>query len=177
MKKPTAAAENTDAQDQREGTDQEAPEPDLEEIDAASDLGEDFDLDDLRPVEEPRRLHLSHPQTGADLYAGGKPLVVWVLGPDHPTMRAHDRKTANRRLQQASRTGQITMTAKQTEEDALTRAVLATERWENIRQGGKEVPCDEANKRRIYKEWPWMRRQVDAFHGNAGNFLSGATES
>ncbi len=156
----------------------------LQEIDEASepetgagDLGGDFDLDNLKPVDEARPLHLSHPQTGADLFANGQPLVVHVLGPDHPEMKKLEHKTANRRLQQATRTGQVTMTAKQTEEDALNRSVAATKGWENIRQGGKDVECTPENVRRIYSEWPWMRRQVDAFHSNAGNFLSGGATS
>lgn len=137
---------------------------------------DDFDLDDYRPADEPRPMHVMNPKTGQLAYRNGEPVEIMVLGPESEKMRKHLARVNNRRLQAASRTGKVSMTAEQVEQEALDRAVAATADWRNITRNGMPVPFSPEEVRKLYSEVRWLAGQVNDFFADEGNFL-GASQA
>lgn len=134
----------------------------------------DFDFNDFTPAAAPVWFHLTNPNTGADLYSGGKPVRVAILGPDTPAMDACEKAIQNRRLTQMGRTGRIKMTAEEIDVEAAERCATALAGWENFVAGGAEVPYSPAAAKDLLSRFPWLRSFVEQKYADAGNFLGTA---
>jgi hypothetical protein len=133
------------------------------------------DLNDFKANDEPQSLVLVHPVTGADLTANGAPMTLHIIGPDHPTMRALERKVTDRRLKQASRTNRVEITAQMVEEELMERLATAIVGWENIYAGGKPVEWSHEEARQLVQDYPVFREQIAQCFGDRGNFLAAAS--
>lgn len=52
--------------------------------------------------------------------------------------------------------------------DLLAGLVLS---WEGFMVGGKELECTKENVKRVFKDYPFIKEQVDEFAGDRTNFL------
>lgn len=100
----------------------------------------------------------------------GNKVTITVYGPDSEQRRKLDRKATNRRLKSA-KAGRINITAEELEAEAMEVLVACTVSWENIALNGELLECNEKNVRKVYQEFPWLRKQVDNFINEDANFL------
>lgn len=134
-----------------------------------------MDIMDLQPATEARPLILVDPSTGDDLVNDGKPIRIFVEGPDTPRMIAVDRKIQQRRLRVAQRTKKIDLDVEDIETETLERIVASITGWENIATGGKPLAYSPEAARDLCEKVPIIRDQVDMFYRDRGNFLKAAS--
>ncbi len=139
------------------------------------------DLSDLFSSETPVWMTLENPNTFEPLTdPNGKPMRVSVWSVDSEAVRAAEKRIANDMLERASRVrgGRFKMDADSTERYARARFIARIAGWENLVLGGQEFACTEENKAKLYdrRELGPVRRQIEAFFGDEGNFLP-TTES
>ncbi len=136
------------------------------------------DLAQLTPVEDGVPMEVVHPETGQVLRdADGKALTITVLGEDSEVYQAHERQSTNRRLKQAQRGRRGGMTAEQIQAETLELVVACTVGWSGIVYEGAALPFSATNARKLYTALPWLRRQVEQFMGDAGNFFGSSKTS
>lgn len=129
-------------------------------------------IDSIGVPSDTGSLTLYHPTTDEPLKDDeGNFMWIEVYGLDssHYKKILHDQ--TNRRLQKAQQTGTRAMvTAEQQEQMALELLAKCTKSWYIILDGG--VPeCTEQNALDLYKKYPWIRDQIDAFVHNRKAFL------
>jgi hypothetical protein len=112
----------------------------------------------------------SEPLVFEDEQGSLQPVTITLLGAESGVVRAERRVQVNRRfrrgLAQASK-----ITAEETEAEALTLLVKQTVAWQGVALGDDLLECTEANVRRVYTEFPWIRQQVDTFVNDISNYL------
>jgi hypothetical protein len=134
-----------------------------------------MDLDDLNPTTGPAKLRLVHPGTGVELEHEGKPVVIYVLGPDTDKMQRVDRAIQAKRLKAAQRNGRINLNVEEIEAETIERLATSITGWENIFRGGEAISYSHEAARDLMR-LPWMRDQVDEFYRDRGNFIAASTE-
>ena len=133
-----------------------------------------MDLKLIKTLEEPTRLDLRHPATGETLKYGkddSKAMHLLVFGRDSDTYRKHQRKLLDKRLKEQQKFRQVKMTAAQLEDEGIEQLAIVTVGGA-VFLDGKEVPVDQKNAADLYREYPWIREQVDMFVEDRSNFLS-----
>lgn len=124
------------------------------------DLAE-LDLSDAATME------VRHPGTGSVLTDGdGDPVAIRLYGTDSDAYLNGRRMMVNR----AVRKGGRTQTAEEFEEDAISLLAACTAGWSGIDLDGKPFAYNAANAKTLYRRFPWLRDQVDAFIGDRANF-------
>lgn len=131
-----------------------------------------MDLDNLTPSLDAEPMQLVHPATGVDLETDGKPVRLFILGPDTPKMQAIERAIQGKRLKAASRTGKVSLTVEEIEAETIDRLATSIVGWENLQRGGKPLEYSHEEARKLMRDLVWMRDQVDAFGRDRGNFLA-----
>jgi hypothetical protein len=116
-------------------------------------------------------VEIRHPVTNVPLG-----MTVRVLGRDSDTFKEHTRDTLNARLRReamAAKRGKDAdlRTVEIIEQENMDLLVACTVGWSNVAIDGKELPFEEANVRRVYKEYPWIYDQVNEAIGTLENFL------
>ena len=131
-----------------------------------------MDLKLIKTLEEPTRLDIRHPATGELLKYGkddSKTMHLLVFGRDSDTYRKHQRKLLDKRLKEQQKFRQIKMTAAQLEDEGIEQLAIVTVGGA-VFLDGKEVAIDQNNAAELYREYPWIREQVDAWVEDRGNF-------
>jgi hypothetical protein len=118
------------------------------------------------------RLALQRPDGNGPLAdANGEPAWIDLLPADSPQGQAANRAAIDRRL--SSRRGK--MKAEDLDRDGTDMLAALTKGWRLVALDGSplDVPCTTANAAELYAmpEMGWLRRQVDEFVSDAGNFL------
>lgn len=132
-------------------------------------------------VDRPARMTILHPTTGQPIYvlgANGKPTAefAWidVYSTDSDIFRAHERAASNRRMRSRARR----LTAEDIEAETVETYVVLTAGWRLVGLNGvpSDVPFTPENARELYgaNELAFIRRQVDAFSADLGNFPAAA---
>jgi hypothetical protein len=131
-------------------------------------------LDTVKASNEGAEIELKHPVTNEPIGA-----FITVVGKDGDTYREFQRKKFNEYLRAEAvarakgKTGQVNKSAEDYEDDMLTLLVSCTKAWRNIVFEGNNLPFTAENIRRLYKNVPWVRDQVNDAIGDLGNFLKG----
>lgn len=116
------------------------------------------------------------PRTGSPLRdeATGKPVTIFLLGPDSSVYRQHSRDQQSRRLKEMSsnRRRGLTITPQELEDSALDLIVRCTTGWEHIEWNGEEFPFSPENARQLYMQMPFVREQVEEFIQDRRNFFT-----
>ena len=136
-----------------------------------------FDFSNLAAADEPVWFVLTHPTTGADLERNGKPVRLAILGPDTAKMVAFEARIADRRLQQAGRTGKLTLTAAEIEAEGIERAAASIAGWENFALGGAEIVHSETEAKGLIGKFRWLRDFWEEKYRQRGNFLGTAAST
>ena len=123
-------------------------------------------------------MRVLNPQTRAELATpDGTPITITLASGDAERVRAVNRKATNKRLAQQRGGRNAVVTAEALEADALSALVAATIAWQGIALGTEVLDLNDANVRRAYTELPWLRRQVDEFVADEGNFVRSSPTS
>ncbi|WP_448508784.1 hypothetical protein [Immundisolibacter sp.] len=133
-----------------------------------------FDIAELNTVkacDKGAELELLHPVTSEPLG-----IFIKVLGKDSTVFRDHIRDSVNdriRREQMARKRGKDIepTTVEKAESEAVDLLVLCTLGWRNMIMNGEAVEFNVPNARRIYTEYPWIRKQVDDGVANLELFM------
>lgn len=119
-------------------------------------------LDITSPANEGVWMDIEHPITGEVL-----DIKIKVAGIDSNIYRKKLREQQNKRI----RKGFKNITAEELEAEAIELLVACTLDWKGVEYEGQELECNPENIRKIYKEFPWIREQVDLFINDRANFL------
>lgn len=144
-----------------------------------------MDLSKLNTVEGANQgfeLRLCDPATNDDL-----DIYITVLGRDSDEYRTLSNTQQQKRISKMSRSGTFKAGAVSTQEferDALELLAAVTKSWRQVvKEGdqskelttltvnGEELVFSKANAMRLYKEYPWVKEQVDAAVVDRANFL------
>lgn len=132
-------------------------------------------LKSVGTVKDTTFVELVHPVTGDPLMVGDEAMKIEVYGPYSSHYKAISNQQSNMRLQKAQRTGgKTTLTAEQIQSSQLTTLVKCVKSWNVVVEEDSEKPeeCNEANVRRVFEEYPWVREQVEATFDDTRAFLA-----
>ena len=135
-----------------------------------------MDLKNLTTTQEGATLELRHPATGEILKYGGKKdqdhtMHLILAGVDSDAYKKAQRKVTDRRFKQQQKFRQIRLTSAMIEDEAI-EILTAVTLGGKLFMGGKETAVDANNAGDIYREYPWIKEQVDTFIEDRSNFLS-----
>ena len=123
-------------------------------------------------VKDTTDVEILHPATGEVLLNDdGTPMTITVHGPYSSTYKAVSHAQQNKRLMKAQRTGgKLNLSAEEIEASSLELLVKCTAGW-NITLEDKPEDFSQDKAREVYKEYPWVRDQIDAVFGDTRAFL------
>lgn len=99
-------------------------------------------------------------------------IEISLVGADSDVYQRQVNSMANKRAKRL-RPGQfVPPTAEETTEAALELLAACTLGWKGMLLNGQEIPFSQENAVMIYRQFPWIKEQVDAFIGERANFLS-----
>lgn len=109
------------------------------------------------------------------LYApDGKPtdITFTLRGTDSPAYQQARREQADARMEEMSRRGLRGVQLRDVEDGALELLAAVTVGWtDTLLVDGEAYPFNRDNAIKLYKRFPWIREQVEAFIANRANFL------
>lgn len=121
---------------------------------------------------------LLHPVDGSPLLGeDGRPVTITLLSEDSEEYRKNQRAIINRRLsQRGARQGKYT--AEMATSDALETLVASTRGWsKNFNVDGKPLEFTPQNVRELYRRFPWVQQQAEAFISDRTNFLMASSQT
>ena len=121
------------------------------------------DLDTLAAAEKGLTFDVVHPFNGEPLTSTvNKKEVAWkitVVGVGSRLYKQAQKKLEN--AQKASWANKHKAISEEEEEElSLNIAATCTTGWEGIHEDGKPVEFNKANATRLFKEYPWLAKQV-----------------
>lgn len=119
-------------------------------------------LDTAARAEEGAPLAITHPTTGEAIG-----ITITVVGTDSDTYQKARRKLADKRIQQRK----AKLSIEDIENENIEMLARCTKGWDGVVVDGEAKPCTFSNAVELYKRFPWVREQVDAFMGERANFL------
>lgn len=137
----------------------------------ATKKGSAMDLSNIGTFSETSSLQLLHPATDETLYDDdGKAFEVVVYSPTSAKVKQLQHEQTNRRIQKASRSRNISLTAEQLEAQQLDLISKIVKDWHLILNGS--VPeCTPAKVKEVFETYPWIYEQVTNFFDDRRNFL------
>jgi hypothetical protein len=129
------------------------------------------ELDTTKACDRGAEMELVHPVTAEPLG-----IFITILGKDSTVFREHIREAVNdklRREQIARKRGKDLEpdTVEKSEQESIELLTLCTKGWRNMVMGGHELEFTPANVRKVYSEYPWIRKQVDEGIANLELFM------
>lgn len=113
---------------------------------------------------------------GAELTRDGKPVRIFLRGPDSEVYIAGQLAQVRKRFARAADRGSLKpadIDLSEADRDALDLMVACTVSWEQVKTPeGKDIPCTRENVQRLYENYPMIREQVDAFITNRAHFIA-----
>lgn len=128
-------------------------------------------------VDSPRRLFLQHPVTGQSLRNAETGEEAWidVLSSDSEVAHKHNRANINSRIKRKAQK----ISAEELETEGVELLAKLTRGWALVDLAGKpiSVPFSEQNARALYStpSLAWIKRQVDQFSADVGNWIPGSS--
>ena len=124
-----------------------------------------FDLGEFRKAgAETSELEITHPKTGI-----GTGVFITLLGVDSKEWRRESLKLRNENLKlQRKRNG---VDAEKYDDDGIRLLAACTVGWRGLTEDGQPVPFTPENVMRIYRDFGFIRQQVDEFVSDIGNFI------
>ena len=119
-------------------------------------------LDTGKTSEEGQWLELEHPKTSEPL-----DMHIKLLGRDSEAYKKQVRKNQDKNLKKGLRN----LKSENLENETIELLTACTVDWKGVVYQGGELECTKENIRWVYKEYDWLREQVDEFVGDRANFL------
>lgn len=120
-------------------------------------------LDVIAAADDGAVLELLHPVSGQTLG-----VQIRLIGADSENYRKAMRSAAAKRVNSRSRTA---LSPEELDREALNILAQATLGWEGVVIDGETVSFSRDQAVGLYKRFPWIREQVEAFVNDRGNFL------
>jgi len=100
----------------------------------------------------------------------GEPLGIHfkILGVDSEVYNKQLRKNQDKMMKK----GMKNIKSENIEVEGIELLVACTVDWEGIADNGEDLGCTKENVRYVYKNYPWIKDQIDEFIGDRSNFLS-----
>ena len=105
--------------------------------------------------------------------ADNKPVTITLRGRNSDALIEHETAVRNRRLD-ASRRGQIKMSAEEIDAEAVELLVVCTVDWSFTEMAGEPYVCTPANARKLWSDprFATIRVQAERFIADDANFLT-----
>lgn len=129
-------------------------------------------------VDQPSRMTIHHPITGAPLTNDEGDAWIDLLSLDSNKAKAFERKLTSSRLSQRVRQQ---ITADQLESEHTSRLANLCVGWKLLTLDGSplDVPFSESNAAELFSNnrMSWLREQCEAFLANRANFMKGSSKN
>ena len=119
-------------------------------------------FDVVSPANEGVWMNLEHPVTGEPLE-----VKIKLAGIDSDYYKKELRRQQNKRFKKGFRK----MNAEELESETIELLVACTLDWDGVELEGQALECNPENVRKVYKQFPWIKEQVDNFINDRANFL------
>jgi hypothetical protein len=130
-----------------------------------------MDLLDLKPKTDTIEVILNHPVTLEPIVkADGTEMSITVYAPHSKVYKEALHEQTNRRLVKAQKSKKFTMTSEEAEQSALEVLARVTKEWDIV-LGGKTPKLDFQSAVDLYKEYPWIKDQVEEALNDNASFL------
>jgi hypothetical protein len=130
------------------------------------------DLDTVSKANEGFDVPLFHPGTKEDLG-----ITIRILGRDSERFQEVSRRQQRRRTAKLSKGGfrpgkaGSSLTPEELEAGTIELLAECTVGWSPITIKGEDVPFSLENAKMLYKDYPWIREQVDDAMDDRANFI------
>jgi len=131
-------------------------------------------LDTVSASNEGAVLELRGPDGAALFQDDGSPVTITLLGADSDAYTRASNLLTNRALRSR---GKAQITAESALTDQINLLAKITTDWSGIKVGGESWQCDEERVKRFYRQFPFVRDQVQEFVADRGNFLKASPTS
>lgn len=114
-------------------------------------------------------LELTHPATGERL--GG---FITVRGDESKAVQNYNRKrfTEMQKREKRNKGKDNDYTLEEIEDIAIESAIVRVISWKNIKKDGEELAFTKENAEMVFREYPWIRKQVMEAAEDLLNFRS-----
>jgi hypothetical protein len=130
-----------------------------------------MDLLDLKPKSDTIEVILNHPATLEPiLKADGTEMSITVYAPHSKVYKDALHEQTNRRLQKAQKTKKFSMTSEEVEQSSLEVLARVTKEWDIV-LGGKTPKLDIQSATELYRDYPWIKDQVEEAVNDNASFL------
>lgn len=128
-------------------------------------------LDTVAACDKGAEIALRHPVTTAPLG-----VFISIVGRDSSVFKEYIRNRVNDKLRRDAMDkkrgrDEAVPTMEESEAESIELVTLCTTGWRNVTYKGEELAFNVANALTLYKEMPWIRRQVDEAIGDLENFM------
>ena len=123
-------------------------------------------LDTKQAANSGRELVIVDPATNRDT-----DIKIILAGQDSDIYQELDREASRKRFKVLKKRQELNLTPEEVEEEQLQLLVSCTLGWSGLTEGGKAIAFSAGEAKRIYQQYPVIRRQVVAFVGSEANFL------
>lgn len=110
---------------------------------------------------------ICHPISGEETT-----MRIKVMNPDSAAYKAVDTRIKNMGFKTAQRKGGKNLSVEDLDETQLQLLIGVTTGWENVIFDGQPIEFSADNVRMVYKEFPFIREQVDRFISDRRNFFT-----
>lgn len=130
-----------------------------------------LDLKNLQPSDQAVEIPILHPTSGESLG-----ISIFVFGSDSSAYRKASSDLQTKRLARLG-PAKMRLTAAEIEEDTLDLLAHCTDSWKGVTYDGKELKCTHDEAKKLYRELPWLREQIDRAISDRANFIQASMSS
>jgi hypothetical protein len=130
-----------------------------------------MDLLDLKPKADTIEVILNHPVTLEPIAKeDGTEMSITVYAPHSKVYKEALHEQINRRLQKAQKSKKFSLTSEEAEQSALEVLSRVTKEWDIV-LGGKTPKLDFQSAVDLYRDYPWIKDQVEEALNDTASFL------
>lgn len=128
-------------------------------------------------AEEGAILELKDPTGEPILKPDGKPVTITLAGMESKRFKRARNSIGDRYLKNAGPTSRAAKTMEEAIGDLAFQLASVTIAWDGVIVDGQELECTQANAKKVYLQYDWVREQVDSFVGNRANFWKASSSN
>lgn len=95
-------------------------------------------------------------------------IVIYLASKDSQTFRDAIRS----RQLRAMKSEEDEITPETIERETIAFLAACVTGWDGVKEGGKDLECTPETVQRVFKEYPWIMRQVDQAWGDESRFFA-----
>jgi len=114
--------------------------------------------------------NVKHPVTEEELDG-----VITVRGDESKVVRAFERRKASEYMKKYNKDKNFIPTPAENDDWNVESAICRVISWKNIELEGQEISFTKENADRVFREYPWLAKQVTEASANLLNFQPSGT--